>query len=99
MIRDMEKHWCVDYYIAELHEWLWEAFKEEQVQSMSEAERQKWYYDRKTNAILLETGDLALAKANAYKEKGKVKDLWEKQLYEVEHQVADGIPLYLMKKQ
>ena len=36
---------------------------------MSEAERQKWYYDRKANAVLLETSDLVLAKANAYKGK------------------------------
>ena len=69
-----EKHWCVDCYIAKLHEWLWEPFKEVQMQSTSETERQKWYYDRKANVIFLETGDLVLAKANAYKGKRKVKD-------------------------
>ena len=47
----MKKHYCADHYIAELHEQLQEAFKEAQVQSTSEAERQKQYYDRKTNAI------------------------------------------------
>ena len=41
MIRGMEKHQCADYYFAELCEWLWEAFKEAQVQSMSKAERWK----------------------------------------------------------
>ena len=55
-IRGMEKHWCVDYYIADICEQLWEAFKEVQTQSTSEAKRQKPYYDRKANAILLETG-------------------------------------------
>ena len=65
--RGTKKHQHVDHYIAELCEWLWEAFKEAQVQSMSEAERQKWYYDRKANAISLEPGDLALAKADAYR--------------------------------
>ena len=77
MIRGTKKHWHVDHYIAELHEWLWEAFKDAQVQSMSEVERQKWYYDRKANAISLEPGDLVLAKANAYRRKRKVKDQWE----------------------
>ena len=43
MIRGMEKHWCVNYYIAELHEWLWEAFKDAQEQSTAEAKRQKQY--------------------------------------------------------
>ena len=65
-----------------------------QVQSTSEAERQKWYYNRKAYAISLETGDLVLAKADAYKEKRKVKDWWEQEPYEVECWVADVIPLY-----
>ena len=94
-----EKHQHVDHYIAELPEWLWEAFKEAQVQSTSEAERQKWYYDRKANMVLLEPGDLDLAKANAYRGRRKVKDWWEEEPYEMECQVAEGIPSYLMKNQ
>ena len=82
-----------------LHEQLWETFKEVQVQPTSEAERQKWYYDRKPNAISMETGDLVMAKADAYKGKRKVKDLWKEELYEVEHQVAEGVPSYLLKNQ
>ena len=99
MIRGMKKHQYVDHHIAELCEWLWEAFKEAQVQSMSEAERQKQYYDRKANAISLEPGDLVLVKANAYREKRKLKDWWEEEPYKVEHKVAEGIPSYLMKNQ
>ena len=97
MIRGMKKHQHVDHCIVKLCEWLREAFKEVQVQSTSEAERQKWYYDRKANAISLEPGDLVLAKANAYKSKEKVKDCWEEELCEVECQVAEGIPSYLVK--
>ena len=70
-----------------------------QAQSTSEAERQKQYYDRKANAISLETGDLILAKADAYKGKRKVKDQWEEEPYEVEQQVAEGVLSYLMKNQ
>ena len=66
---------------------------------MSEAERQKQYFDRMANAISLEKGDLVLAKADAYRGKRKVNDQWEEELYEVEHQVAEGVPLYLMKNQ
>ena len=99
MIRGMKKHQCVDYYIAKLYEQMQEAFKEAQAQSMSEAERQKWYYDRKANAISLEPSNLVLAKANAYKGKRKVKDWWEEEMYEVEHHVTDGIPSYLVKNQ
>ena len=64
MIRDMKKHQHDDHYIAELCEQLQEAFKEAQVQSISEAEGQKWYYSRKANVISLEPGDLVLAKAD-----------------------------------
>ena len=71
MIGGTKKHQCVDHYIAELGEWLWEAFKQAQVQSTSEAERQKQYYDRKPNAISLEPGDLVLAKADAYRWRAK----------------------------
>ena len=56
------------------------------MQSTSEAERQKQYYDRKANVISLEPGDLVLAKGKAYKEKRKVKDQWEEEPYEVECQ-------------
>ena len=67
MIRGTRKHQHVDHYIAELCEQLQEAYKEAQLQSTSEAERQKWYYDRKANAISLEPGDLVLAKADSYR--------------------------------
>ena len=69
------------------------------MQSTSEAERQKLYCDRKANAISLETGDLVLAKAGAYRGRTKVKDQWEEEPYKVESQVVEGIPSYLMKNQ
>ena len=71
MIRSTKKHQHVDHYIAKLHEQLWEAFKEAQGQSTSEAERQKWYNNRKANGVLLEPGDLVLAKADAFRGRGK----------------------------
>ena len=97
-IRGMKKHQHIDHYVAKLHEQLWEAFKEAQVQSTSEVERQKLYYNRKANAILLEPGDLVLATADAYGGR-KVKDQMGEELYKVECQVAEGIPSYLMKNQ
>ena len=87
------------HYVAKLIEQLQEAFKEAQMQSTSEVERQKWHYDRKANAISLEPGGLVLPKANAYRGRRKVKDWWEEELYKVECQVVEGIPSYLMKNQ
>ena len=73
MVRHTQKHQCVNHYISELHERLWEVFKEAMMQYTSEAERQKWHYNRKANPVSLEPGDLVLAKANAYRgeEKGE----------------------------
>ena len=98
-MRSTKKKQCVDHYITELHEQLQEAFKEAQMQSTSKAERQKRYYDRKANAISLEPGDLVLAKADAYERRRRVKDWWEEEPYEVEHQIMEGAPSYLMKNQ
>ena len=69
------------------------------MQSTSEVERYKWHCDRKANAISLEPGDLVLAKASAYRGRRKVKDHWEKEPYELEYQVAESIPSYLMRNQ
>ena len=69
------------------------------MQSTSQIERQKWCYDRKANAISLEASDLVLGKADPYKGRRKVKDQWEEEPYEVEHEVTEGVPSYLMKNQ
>ena len=98
-MRGTKKHQCVDHYVAEPFEPLQEAFKEAQMLSMSEAERQKRYYYRKTNAISREPGDLVWAKADASRSRRKVKDRWEEELYEAEHQIAEGIPSYHVKNQ
>ena len=88
-----EKHQHVNHYVADLCEWLHKAFKEAQAQSTSEAERQRWYYDHKANAISLEPGSLVLAKPDTYNGRRKEEP------YEVECRIAEGIPSYLIKNQ
>ena len=94
-----ERHQHVNHYVADLYEQLHKAFKEAQVQSTSEAERQRQYYNHKANAISLEPYDLVLAKDDAYKGRRQVKDQWEEELYKVECRIAEGIHSYLMKNQ
>ena len=62
-------------------------------------DRQKQHCDRISNAISLEPGDLVLAKADTYRGRRKVRDWWEEEPYKVEHQIAEGIPSYLVKNQ
>ena len=64
----------VDKYMAtvcyQLRATLWEA----QAQSMAEAQWQKWYYDQMIGAVDLKPSNLVLVKADAFKEKRKIKD-------------------------
>ena len=73
--------------------------QEAQIQSMAEAQRQKWYHEQKIGAIGLKPGDLVLVKADAFQGKRKVKDRWEDKPHEVVHQIATDIPSYEVKDQ
>ena len=48
-----------------------------------EAHQQKWYYNRKMGAMNLRPGDLVLVKADAWKGKRKIKDMWDEETWEV----------------
>ena len=84
----------VDVYIASVQHRLRTALQEVQAQSIAEACRQKWYYDRKIGAVNLKHGNLVLVKADAWKGKRKIKDRWEEETSEVVHQIAADIPSY-----
>ena len=97
-IRGMKKHQCVDHYIAELCEWLWEAFKEAEVQP-----HQRW---RDRSGTVIEklmpfhwnqvTWSWLKPMLTGEEES---EGLWEEEPYDVEHQVVEGIPSYLMRNQ
>ena len=74
---------------------LWEA----QAQSMAEACRQKWTYDRKIGTVNLKPGDLILVKVDAFKGRRKIRDRWEEETWEVVHQITTGIPSYKVMNQ
>ena len=82
----------VDKYIASIRDRLRTALWEAQAQSMVEACQQKWYYDRKIGTVNLKPGKLVLVKADAFKGKGKIKDRWEEDTWEVVHQITTDIP-------
>ena len=90
---------CVDVYVASIQNRLMTTLWEVQAQSMVEAHRQKQYYNRKIGAVNLKPGDLVLVKADAFKGKRKIKDRWEKETWEVVHQVATDVPSYKVKNQ
>ena len=89
----------VGVYIASI----WDRFRTAlwgvQAQSMVEAHRQKWYYDRKIGIVNLKPGNLVLMKANAWKGKRKIKDRWEEETWEVVHQITTDVPSYEVTNQ
>ena len=82
----------MDEYVASIQNRLRTALWKAQDLSMAEAYQQKRYYNRKIGAVNLKPGDLALVKADAFKEKRKIKDRWEEDMWEVVHQIATDIP-------
>ena len=81
----------VDMYIASIQDRLRTALQEVQAQSMAEAHRQKWYYDRKIGAVNLNPDDLVLVKADALKGKRKIKDRWEEETWYIKSQLTSPL--------
>ena len=73
----------VDVYIASVRDRLRSALWEVQAQTTTEACQQKWYYDRKIDAVNLKPGNMVLVKADAWKGKRKIKDRWEEETWDV----------------
>ena len=89
----------VDVYVASIWDRLRTALWEVQAQSMVEACRQKWYYNRKICTVNLMPGNLVLVKADAFKGKRKIKDRWKEETWEVVHQIMADIPSYKVMNQ
>ena len=76
----------VDTYVASVRDQLKITLREAEAQSTAEACQQKWYYDRRVGAVNLKPGDLVLVKADTLKGKGKIKDRWDEETWEVSWQ-------------
>ena len=85
---------CVDEYVASMRDRLRTGLWEAQDQSITEACRQKCYYDWKIGAVNLKPGDLVLVKADAFKGKRKNKDRWEEDSWEVVCQIVTNVVSY-----
>ena len=89
----------VNEYVTSVWDRLRTTLWEVQAQSMAEAHWQKWYYDRKIGTVNLKPGNLILVKADAFKGKRKMKDMWEEETWEVVHQIMTDIPSYEVMNQ
>ena len=87
----------VPTYIEEVRRCFKEAYIEAHLQTSSEVDRQKWYYNRATSTMQLMLDDMVLMKLDAFQGKRKAKDRWSKAEYMVVHQVADDVPTYVVR--
>ena len=74
-----------------------EAYTEAHLQTNSEAEWQKWYYDRAASTVQLMASDIFLMKLDAFQGKRKVKERWSEVEYVVTCQVTNDMPAYEVK--
>ena len=64
----------VPTYVEEVSKHFKEACTKAHLQTNSEVEWQKWYYDRATSTMQFMLGDVILMKLDAFQGKRKVKD-------------------------
>ena len=87
----------VPVYVEEVRKCFKEAYTEAHLQTNSEVEWQKWYYDRATCMVQLMLGDVVLMKLDMFQGKRKVKDRWSEVEYVVTCQGANDMPTYEVK--
>ena len=80
--------------MATVQDQLRAVLQEAQAQLTPEAHQQKWYYEGKIGTMNLKPGDLVLVKADAFKEKRKIRDRWEEATCKLVHQIMTDIPSY-----
>ena len=85
---------CVPAYVEEVRKCFKEAYTEAHLQTNSEVDQQKWFYDRATSTMQLMPGDIILMKLDVFQGKRKAKDRWSEVEYVVTHQVANDVPVY-----
>ena len=93
----MSAHVCshrIPAYVEEVRKHFKEAYAEAYLQTNSEVDQQKQYYDRATSSVQLMPGDIVLMKLDAFQGKRKVKDQSSEAEYVVVCQVTDDIPAY-----
>ena len=83
--------------VKEVRKCFKEAYTEAHLQTNSEVEWQKWYYDRATSNVQLMQGDIILMKLDVFQEKRKAKTRWSEVEYVVTCQVANDVPTYKVK--
>ena len=91
-------HSChVPVYVEEVRKCFKEAYTEAHLQTNSEADQQKQYYDRATSTVQLMLGDVILMKLDAFQGKRKAKDRWSEVKYVITCQVTNDVPMYKMR--
>ena len=88
---------CVPIYVEEVRKCFKEAYTEAHLQTNSEVDQQKRYYDRATSTMQLMPGDIVLMKLDAFQGKRKAKDRWSEVEYVVTRQVTNDVPMYKVR--
>ena len=88
---------CIPAYVEEVRKHFKEVYTEAHLQTNSEAEQQKRYYDKATSTMQLMPGDVVLMKLDTFQGKRKARDRWSEVEYVVTRQVTSYMPAYKVK--
>ena len=81
---------CIPVYVEEVRKCFKEAYTKAHLQTNSEVEWQKWYYDRATSTMQLMPGDIILMKLDTFQG-------WSEVEYVITCQVTNDMPAYKVK--
>nr|KAG5692917.1 hypothetical protein BaRGS_031421 [Batillaria attramentaria]KAG5699313.1 hypothetical protein BaRGS_004250 [Batillaria attramentaria] len=86
-------------YVTELKRRLQESYKMAASAAETAQDRQKTRYDLRTRGAVLRPGDRVLVRILAFEGKHKLSDKWEEDVYTVESQPNQEIPVYVVAKE
>ena len=95
-LRDSPHQTKMEVSVVAMQKRLKEAFAVARHLTSEEAAKQHHYYDRKTEAVALQPGDVVMVHTDGFVGKRKVKDRWEDGDFIIESQLEDW-PIYKVK--
>jgi len=86
-------------YMLELKGRLTQAYELATKACKSAQGKQKTYYDKKVRGAVVQLGDRVLVKIVAFEGKHKISDRWERDVYVIEQQPNQEVPVYVIRRE
>jgi len=99
LIGELEQPQEYSEYIEKLKTRLDHAYNLASNAAKSSQQKQKLNYDKRERGAVVRTGDRVLVKIVAYDGKHKISDRWESDVYVIQDQPNQEVPVYIVRKE